>query len=137
MTESVDPARSAMMAKVGGKDTKPEMVVRRHLHSNGYRYRLHARDLPGRPDIVFRKRRKAIFVHGCFWHRHEGCPRASIPRTRRAFWLDKFDRNKERDARNEEALSGMGWNVLVVWECETKNMEALSTRLSAFVGIAT
>ena len=134
MSEMIDPARSALMAKVGRRDTKPEMVVRRDLFSNGYRYRLHARDLPGRPDIVFRKRRKAIFVHGCFWHRHEGCRRATVPKTRRAFWLDKLDRNKARDARNEEALSGMGWNVLVVWECETKDMGTLSARLLAFVG---
>ena len=133
MSEAVDPARSALMAKVGGRDTKPEMVVRRHLFSNGHRYRLHARDLPGRPDIVFRKRRKAIFVHGCFWHRHDGCRRSTVPKTRQAFWSDKFDRNKARDARNEEALSAIGWDILVVWECETKDTDALSARLSAFV----
>ena len=129
----IDPSRSALMAKIGGRDTKPEMVVRRHLFRNGYRYRLHARDLPGRPDIVFRKHRKAIFVHGCFWHCHEGCRRASIPKTRRAFWLDKLNSNRARDARNEEALSSAGWNILVVWECETKNIDALSARLLAFV----
>ena len=132
-SEAVDPVRSATMAKVGSKDTKPEMIVRRHLFSNGYRYRLHARDLPGRPDIVFRKRRKAIFVHGCFWHRHEGCPRATTPKTRRAYWLDKFSRNKARDARTEEALSDMGWDMLVVWECETKDADALSARLLGFM----
>ena len=133
MSEAVDPARSALMAKVGRRDTKPEMIVRRHLFSNGYRYRLHARELPGRPDIVFRKRRKAIFVHGCFWHRHDGCPRATVPKTRQTFWLNKFDGNTARDARNEDALSAMGWNILVVWECETKDVEVLSARLLAFV----
>ena len=115
MSEAIDPARSALMAKVGGRDTRPEMDVRRQLFSNGYRYRLHARDLPGRPDIIFRKRRKAIFVHGCFWHRHNGCPRATVPKTRQTFWLEKFERNKARDARSEEALLAMGWNILVIW----------------------
>ena len=132
-TEAVDPVRSATMAKVGSKDTKPEMIVRRQLFSSGYRYRLHARDLPGRPDIVFRKSRKAIFVHGCFWHRHDGCKRATTPKTRQAYWQGKFDRNKARDARNERALSAIGWNTLVVWECETKDAEALSARLRGFM----
>ena len=133
MSEAIDPARSALMAKVGGRDTRPEMDVRRQLFSNGYRYRLHARDLPGRPDIIFRKRRKAIFVHGCFWHRHNGCPRATVPKTRQTFWLEKFERNKARDARSEEALLAMGWNILVIWECETRDAETLSERLLAFV----
>lgn len=121
------------MARIGSRDTKPEMIVRRLLFSNGYRYRLHVRDLPGRPDIVFRRRRKAILVHGCFWHRHDGCPRATIPKTHQVYWLDKFDRNLARDARNEADLSDMGWNVLIVWECETKEIEALSERLMAFI----
>ena len=131
--EAVHPTRSATMARIGSRDTTPEMIVRRWLFSKGYRYRLHARDLPGRPDIVFRKRRKAIFVHGCFWHRHDGCPRTTTPKTRRSYWLDKFDRNKARDARNETALSAMGWNILIVWECETKEIESLSARLTAFM----
>ena len=132
-SEPIDPVRSALMAKVRGRDTRPEMVVRRVLRTTGYRYRLHARDLPGRPDITFRGRRKAIFVHGCFWHRHEGCQKASTPNTRRAFWSEKFDRNKARDASNERYLRDAGWDILVIWECETKDHEALSARLTAFI----
>ena len=131
--EAIHPTRSAMMAKIGSRDTAPEMIVRRCLFSKGYRYRLHAGDLPGRPDIVFRKRRKAIFVHGCFWHRHDGCPRTTTPKTRQSYWLDKFERNQARDARNEAALSAMGWNILIIWECETKEIESLSARLKAFM----
>ena len=130
----IDPARSALMAKVRGRNTGPEMTVRRLLFANGYRYRLHAGDLPGRPDIVFRRRRKAIFVHGCFWHRHAGCARATTPKVRRAFWLEKFDRNRERDARNESALRAEGWSVLTVWECETADRDALAARLIEFIG---
>ena len=115
--------RSEIMSKVRGRDTKPEMKVRRRLHALGYRYRLQAKELPGRPDIVFRPRRKAIFVHGCFWHRHEGCRYASTPKTRTEFWEEKFRQNIERDDRNEKALSKLGWKTLIIWECQLKNAD--------------
>lgn len=121
------------MARVRGKDSGPEWVVRRLLHSMGWRYRLHARDLPGRPDIVVRSRRRAIFVHGCFWHRHEGCRRATMPATRTEFWAAKFAANVERDRRVFEALRTAGWSVLVVWECELRDRDALAARLDAFM----
>lgn len=117
------------MAKVGPRNTKPEMVVRRLLHRMGKRFRIHRRDLPGTPDIVLPGATQAIFVHGCFWHRHPGCPKASTPKTRQAFWLEKFDRNVERDRRKEHELRSAGWDVLTVWECETRNAIALETRL--------
>ena len=122
------------MSRVGSKDTGPEMRVRQTAHALGYRYRLHARDLPGSPDLVFRGRRKVIFVHGCYWHRHPGCKRASMPSTRREYWQAKFDRNVARDADAEAALREAGWDVLVVWECETKDADALAARLSTFLG---
>ena len=125
----ISPERSALMAKVGPRDTKPEMVVRRMLHALGYRFRLHRRDLPGTPDIVLPASRKAIFVHGCFWHRHEGCRKASVPKTRIEFWQDKFDRNVERDHRKENELRGAGWDVLTVWECETRDVEHIKRKL--------
>ncbi|MDE3265842.1 MAG: very short patch repair endonuclease [Acidobacteriota bacterium] len=128
--------RSERMGRIRSKDTKPEMRVRRLVHGLGYRYRLHAKDLPGRPDLVFRSRRKVVFVHGCFWHRHEGCAGNRIPKSpeRRAFWQEKLDGNARRDQMNQVALRGMGWEVLVVWECETKNLERLTDRVTAFLG---
>lgn len=119
-TTKVDPARSAQMAKVKNRDTKPEMRVRRALHTAGLRYRLHAKDLPGRPDIVLRSRRIAIFVHGCFWHRHPdpACKRARMPKTRVDFWEPKLEGNRARDLRNEAALRDAGWDVHILWECE-------------------
>lgn len=110
--------RSQVMSRVRGKDTKPEMAVRRALWAAGYRYRLHAKDLPGRPDIVFRSRKIAIFVHGCFWHGHEGCAGHRIPKSRSDWWAAKIARNKARDAEVREALKAMGWAVKVIWECE-------------------
>ena len=121
------------MARIGARDTEPELVVRRLLHRLGYRYRLHRRDLPGTPDICFPGRRKAIFVHGCFWHRHEGCPRTTTPGTRTAFWQEKFERNVSRDRTNLTELSELGWKALVVWECETTDVEALTPRLVGFL----
>ncbi|NJL72977.1 MAG: DNA mismatch endonuclease Vsr [Candidatus Competibacteraceae bacterium] len=106
------------MARVGPIDTRPEMVVRRTLHAAGLRFRLHRRDLPGTPDIVLPSRRIVIFVHGCFWHQHEGCRKATIPKTRTEFWSRKFSENVRRDARNREALISAGWSVYVLWECE-------------------
>lgn len=129
----VDPKRSALMARVRGKNSKPEIIVRRLVHGLGYRFRLHVRSLPGTPDIVFRKKCKAIFVHGCFWHRHPGCARTTTPSTRAGFWEAKFAQNVERDARKEKALLALDWKVLVVWECETFNPDVLKTRLDAFL----
>ena len=121
------------MARIRAKDTWPELAVRRLLHSLGYRYRLHRRELPGSPDICFPSRKKAIFVHGCFWHRHKGCMRTTQPRTRTSFWEDKFRKNVIRDRRNMAGLIELGWTAMVVWECETKNLERLAPRLMRFL----
>ncbi len=110
------------MASVHSKDTKPEIAIRRLLFSMGYRFRIQKKGLPGTPDIVLPKYKLAIFVNGCFWHRHEGCRLASTPATRREWWLDKFARNVVRDQRNYAALRELGWMVLVIWECEVKEM---------------
>lgn len=110
--------RSALMRRVRGKDTKPEMLLRKALHSAGVRFRLHDRRLPGRPDLVLPGRRLAIFVHGCFWHRHEGCPRTTTPKANNAYWTQKFAENIERDERKTNQLRQAGWNVRIVWECE-------------------
>lgn len=126
-------ARSANMARIGAKDTKPELIVRRLLHSLGYRYRLHRRDLPGTPDICFPSRKKVIFVHGCFWHRHDGCKRTTTPKTRTSFWENKFQQNVVRDRENLESLSDLEWEAIVVWECETDDLEELAPRLVAFL----
>lgn len=131
--EDVDPLRRRIMSAVRGRNTKPEMIVRRLLHSMNYRYRLHRKNLPGSPDIVFGSRRKAIFVHGCFWHRHPGCSKATSPKTRSEFWTEKFDRNVERDRQVERRLADMNWRSLVVWECETRSPEVLAPRLRAFL----
>ena len=113
--------RSYNMSQIQGKDTKPEMMVRKFLHSNGFRYRLHAKDLPGKPDLVFPKYNSVIFVHGCFWHAHEGCKYFKIPDTRTKWWKDKLYANKKRDKENIKELEQEGWNVIVVWECELKS----------------
>ena len=132
----VTPARSANMSKVRGKNTKPEMAVRRAAHALGLRFRLHHRDLPGTPDLVFPGRKTAIFVHGCFWHRHPGCSKAGPPpKTRTAFWQAKFDRNTARDARNVEALRAAGWSVAIVWECETRDIEKLTDQLRSIFNL--
>jgi DNA mismatch endonuclease (patch repair protein) len=122
MPDVVDKeTRSRMMAGIRGKDTQPERVLRSALHRRGLRYRLHFRGLPGRPDIVFPKFRAVIFVHGCFWHRHEGCRYATTPASNAAFWKTKFDSNVSRDQRNIEALLKAGWRVAIVWECELRS----------------
>ncbi|MCJ2068896.1 very short patch repair endonuclease [Methylobacterium sp. J-030] len=126
--------RSRLMGKVRGKDTTPEIKTRKVAHAFGYRFRLHRRDLPGSPDLVFPARQKVIFVHGCFWHRHPGCRKASTPTTRRTFWQEKFDRNVERDVRKEIQLIAAGWDVLVIWECETRDVERLTKTLQEFLG---
>ncbi|MBB3034679.1 very short patch repair endonuclease [Alteriqipengyuania lutimaris] len=128
--DHLDPERrSENMRRVKGKDTGPELTVRHALHTLGRRFRLHRKDLPGKPDIVLAKNRLAIFVHGCFWHRHENCPRASMPSTRREFWESKFARTVERDAEQAAALRAAGWQPEVIWECETRDAETLSERL--------
>jgi DNA mismatch endonuclease, patch repair protein len=119
------------MARVRGKDTRPELKVRRVLHSLGYRFRLHRKDLPGRPDIVLPRYRTAVFVHGCFWHRHEGCRRTTSPQTRTTFWQSKFNATVERDERQRADLQAAGWNVVVVWECETRDVQMLRERLQS------
>lgn len=133
--DDVDPLRRRIMSAVRGRDTKPEMVVRRLLHSMNYRYRLHRKDLPGRPDIVFPSRRKVVFVHGCFWHRHPGCSKATEPKTRADFWTEKFERNVERDREAENRLEQAGWSSLVVWECETRSPERLAPKLREFLDV--
>jgi DNA mismatch endonuclease (patch repair protein) len=122
------------MAKVKSKGTKPEMVVRRILFSMGYRYRLHDRSLPGSPDIIFKGKKKAIFVHGCFWHRHDGCPLARLPKSRLDFWIPKLEGNRERDTRTLHQLKSQGWEVLVIWECELKDLNLLEKMLNGFLG---
>jgi len=117
----VDKAtRSRMMSGIRGRDTAPELIVRRGLHQRGLRYVLGGRGLPGRPDLVFPSRMTAVFVHGCFWHRHSGCRFAYLPKTRPDFWATKFSSNIARDARNEACLEALGWNVEVIWECALK-----------------
>lgn len=134
MTDHVDrKTRSLIMAAVRSEDTKPELAVRKIVHAMGYRYRLHDRKLPGRPDLVFVSRCKAIFVHGCFWHRHTGCRYATSPKTHVAFWKAKFSYNVARDRRNRRELKKMGWVVLTVWQCELKNPKKLTERLNEFL----
>lgn len=117
--------RSRMMSSIRGRDTKPEMVVRRYVHQSGLRYRLHDRRLPGTPDLVFPKYRLALFVHGCFWHRHSGCANSVHPKSNAEFWQTKLQGNVARDRRNEERLLRLGWRVRVVWECQTQDLKVL------------
>jgi DNA mismatch endonuclease (patch repair protein) len=124
------------MAKVGPRDTTPEIVVRQTLHALGRRFRLHRRDLPGTPDIVLPAAYKAIFVHGCFWHRHKACRKATTPKTRTEFWQEKFDRNVERDQRKERQLRDAGWDVLTIWECETRERADLARKLGDWLNLA-
>ena len=127
--------RSARMARVRGKDTGPEMTVRRMVHHLGFRYRLHGKNLPGRPDLVFRSKKKVIFVHGCFWHRHTDseCKLARLPKSRLGFWLPKLEANRERDNRNRRLLSADGWGILVVWECELSDLRKVERRIKSFL----
>lgn len=121
------------MSRIRGKDTKPEMIVRRLVHAAGYRYRLHRRDLPGCPDLVFPGRAKVIFVHGCFWHHHRCQYGRPVPKTRKPFWKKKFEENRDRDRKNRRALRRRGWDVLVVWECQTGDPDKLLDRLQLFL----
>ena len=125
--------RSANMRAISSKNMRPELAVRRLVHKLGYRFRLHRADLPGKPDLVFGPRRKVIFVHGCFWHSH-GCKKAHVPKSNRDYWLPKLRRNKTRDARNIKALKAAGLKSMVIWECETRDEDALKKRVKAFLG---
>mgnify|MGYP002725888557 CR=1 FL=1 len=124
--------RSRIMSAIKSKNTKPEIRVRKLLHAMGYRFRLHKKDLPGKPDIVLPRHKKVVFINGCFWHGHKGCKRATTPKTRTDFWKNKIDKNKERDLNCVRRLRSKGYGVLTVWECETKNLDKLSKRLERY-----
>jgi len=128
--------RSVRMARVRSRNTKPELKVRRLLHRMGYRYRLHAGDIPGRPDLAFRKRKKAVFVHGCFWHRHPDatCPLVRRTKSRHEFWDAKFAANVARDAKVAEELERLGWEAFIVWECQLRDEAGLEMKLREFLG---
>jgi len=133
----VDPLtveqRSALMAKVRSKDTGPEMVVRKLVHAMGYRYRLHRKDLPGAPDLVFASLGKVIFVHGCFWHLHQGCSLARMPKSRLDFWKPKLEANRERDKKNLRQLKKLGWTSITIWECQLGDDKKLRDRIERFL----
>lgn len=126
-------ARSENMRKIKDRDTAPELLVRRLVHGMGYRYRLHQKDLPGKPDLVFRSRRKVIFVHGCFWHQHKNCRDGRIPRSNINYWSPKLNRNVQRDAVVKLALEEMGWDAMVVWQCQTKDLNVARENIKAFL----
>ncbi len=129
--------RSRIMSRIHGTNTKPELEVRKRLYSMGFRYRLHCSKLPGKPDIVLTKHKKAIFVHGCFWHGHQDCKRSKPPSSNVEFWRTKIGRTVERDLKNIEALIALGWQVLTVWSCETKKRELLEQKLRSFLNGST
>lgn len=135
MVDVVTPEkRSEIMSKVRGKDTGPEMKVRRLVHGMGYRYRLHVGKLPGRPDLVFPGRRKIIFVHGCFWHGHRRCKLGRIPKSRVEFWTSKIAGNRSRDSKNIRKISSLGWRSMTVWECQLRDIEKLRAKIETFLG---
>ena len=127
--------RSWNMSRIRSKDTKPEIMVRSLLHRKGYRFRMHCKNLPGKPDIVLPKYRTAVFVHGCYWHRHPGCKFAYEPKSRVEFWTAKFVDNVERDKRNQDALVALGWRVLVIWECEVADQARLDALVSKLISL--
>jgi DNA mismatch endonuclease, patch repair protein len=134
MTDKISKARrSANMRAVRSRNTRPEILVRQIAFGLGYRFRLHRADLPGKPDIAFPGRQKAIFVHGCFWHQHKGCRRATVPKSNRGFWRKKLGRNIARDAMQLAAIRKRGWRALVVWECEIKNKRRLAAKMKSFL----
>ena len=124
------------MRQVRGRDTKPELFVRRWLHREGFRFRLHRADLPGKPDIVLPRYRAVVFVHGCFWHGHKGCPRSALPTSNRTYWETKIGGNIERDQRNLRQLRRLGWRVITLWECRLKDKQILEKRLRKFLSEA-
>lgn len=131
MTDRLSPEhRSWNMSRIKNRDTKPELIVRSLLHRMGYRFRLHRKDLPGKPDIVLPKYKTVVFVHGCFWHRHEGCRYSYMPKTRIDFWEDKFNKNIKRDIDVRQKLYKLGWTVIVIWECELSDYENLKDKLN-------
>jgi DNA mismatch endonuclease (patch repair protein) len=133
--DTLTPAeRSERMSRVRGRNTSPEMTVRRLVHGLGYRYRLHGKGIPGKPDLVFRSRRKVLFVHGCFWHRHEHCALARLPKSRLDFWIPQLEGNRMRDVENQRALRAGGWGCMVIWECELSDRPALERRIKSFLG---
>jgi DNA mismatch endonuclease (patch repair protein) len=121
------------MRRIRSKDTKPEWIVRRLIHSMGYRYRLHAKDLPGKPDLVFRTRKAVIFVHGCFWHLHNACREGRVPSSNSNYWSEKLKRNVLRDRTHRATLRKMGWRVMEVWECEVEDTESLKSKVQRFL----
>jgi len=127
--------RSARMSLIRGKNTKPEKIVRRLVHGMGYRYRLHGTTLPGRPDLVFGKMRKVIFVHGCFWHRHQiaRCPLARLPKSKLDFWAIKLEGNRRRDGKNVKMLRDLGWKVLTIWECQLPSVGTVTRKIRSFL----
>jgi DNA mismatch endonuclease (patch repair protein) len=138
MADILSPAeRSAMMSRIRSRNTKPELIVRSVLHRMGYRFRLHSRNLPGHPDIVLPGHKTVILVHGCFWHRHPKCRYAYMPKSRTDFWTAKFKANRQRDRRTIRTLQRAGWRVLLIWECETGDLEALSRNLAIVLSSGT
>ncbi|MDX2030628.1 MAG: very short patch repair endonuclease [Blastocatellia bacterium] len=125
--------RSRQMSLVRSKNTKPELFVRKLVFSLGFRYRLHYRRVPGKPDLAFPGKKKVVFVHGCFWHRHEECKLARIPKSRIAFWKEKLERNRDRDQENQRAITALGWKSLVIWECEIGNVARVTKKLKRFL----
>ena len=137
MVDRLTPERrSWLMSRVRGKDTGPELRVRRVAHALGLRFRLHRKDLPGKPDLVFPKHHLALFVHGCFWHRHPGCRKATDPKSREQYWRTKFANNVRRDARVVQQLEDLGWRVETIWECESKSHQLIAARLLALINPA-
>lgn len=125
--------RSNLMGRIKSKNTRPEVIVRKTVYSIGFRYRLNVKDLPGKPDLVFRPLKKAIFVHGCFWHQHQGCEHCHIPKSNLAYWEAKLQKTVQRDANTINQLESIGWSVMVVWECEVKYVEAFKKKLISFL----
>jgi len=132
--DSVSPARrSEIMGRVRSRDTVPELFVRRLVYAMGYRYRLYVKELPGKPDLVFRTRKKIIFIHGCFWHRHINCPLARLPKSREDFWVPKLEANRQRDLKIERTLQEANWKVLIIWECELGDIDKLKNKIKEFL----
>ncbi|MGY1489016.1 very short patch repair endonuclease [Methylobacillus pratensis] len=132
--DNINPIRrSEIMRRVRARNTMPEMIVRRMVYAMGYRYRLHVKNLSGKPDLVFKSRKKIIFVNGCFWHRHQNCSLARLPKSRKEFWLPKLEANRQRDLKTEIVLREMGWGVLTIWECELGDTDKLKNKIKEFL----